>query len=351
MVDKRRHGFIRDCVNGLCHAGIGVIVLLGLLDASAVWAGQENTAKPDKSFVEDLVYIPAGKFIMGDNDVEESNEAGEFGNTKPWYLDEHPQHSVNLPAYYIEKHEVTNAQYRRYVTRVNATPPDNWFKNGYILSLKQAALDRVAVDKLRKLAANVFHIDKDTRKMSKTELISDIVEKMRYMDKLPVTFVNWRQASDFCRWEGLQLPNEKQWEKAARGPDGLKFPWGNDFKRHLSNTGSEDWEMGVAPIMSYGSDKSPYGVYDMAGNVSEWVSDWYQAYPGSDYQSKAFGQQYKVARGAGWSGGEGHYALQLFQRAAYRSNLEPQQKFDDVGFRCAAEDTPKIHALLTAQSD
>lgn len=186
--------------------------------------------------------------------------------------------------------------------------------------------------------------------MSKADLIKDIIAKLQYMDNLPVTYVNWQQASDFCHWEGLRLPSEEQWEKAARGPDGLKFPWGNDFKRHLSNTGSEDWDMGVAPVMSYETDKSPYGIYDLAGNVSEWVADWYQRYPGSDFQSQAFGKQYKVARGAGWSGGEGHYALQLFQRGAYRSNLAPEGRFDDVGFRCAADDTPEIHALLTVQS-
>jgi formylglycine-generating enzyme required for sulfatase activity len=325
------------------------ILLFCLNQIPEALAGHENAGKLDKSSLNDLVYIPAGPFIMGDNNVEATNKSGEFGNTKPWYVDEHPQHSVNLPAYYIENHEVTNAQYRRYVAEADATPPDNWLSNGYILSLKKTALDRVNVDKLRRLAADVFHVDKDTRTMSKADLITDIVKKLDYMDNLPVTFVNWRQASDFCDWEGLHLPSEEQWEKAARGPDGLKFPWGNEFRRHLSNTGSEDWEMGVAPVMSYASDKSPYGVYDLAGNVSEWVADWYRGYPGSDYQSKAFGEFFKVARGAGWSGGEGHYALQLFQRGAYRSNLPPEQKFDDVGFRCAADDTPEIHALLTVQ--
>jgi formylglycine-generating enzyme required for sulfatase activity len=310
-------------------------------------AAQEQSPAIDEASLKDLVYIPAGPFIMGDDDVEVTNEAGEFGNTKPWYLDEHPRHSVKLPAYYIENHEVTNGQYRRYVAEKDAPPPDNWLHNGYILRLKESALNQVTVDKLRLLAADVFHIDKDTRVMTKTELIKDIIGKLHYMDDLPVTFVNWQQASDFCRWEGLKLPSEQQWEKAARGPDGQKFPWGNEFKRHLSNTGSEDWETGIAPVMSYQTDKSPYGIYDMAGNVSEWVADWYKPYPGSDYQSQAFGEQYRVARGAGWSGGQGHYALQLFQRAAYRANLPPERKFDDVGFRCAADDTPTLHALLT----
>ena len=85
---------------------------------------------------------------------------------------------------------------------------------------------------------------------------------------------------------------------------------------------------------SYPTDKSPYGVFDMAGNVSEWVADWYQPYPGTDYQSDAFGKKFKVLRGAAW-GREGHYAMHQFQRGAYRFYLDPDSILEDVGFRCA----------------
>jgi len=301
----------------------------------------------DKPAIDDLVLIPAGEFIMGDNKAEKSNKAGEFGNVKPWYLDEHPEHKVKLPSYYIEEHEVTNLQYLAYVAASGMSPPDHWRSTGYVLRLKMDALNSLPIEKLQQLAANIFMIDKDTRKMTKEELIKDITEKLVAIDNLPVIFVTWQQASNYCEWVGLRLPSEKEWEKAARGAKGLEFPWGNEYKKHMSNTGAEQWEMGVAPIESYPTDKSPYGIFDLAGNVSEWTADWYEAYPGSDYTSDAFGKKFKVARGAGWSGGEGHYALQLFQRGAYRSNLAPEQKYDDVGFRCAADDTPAIHARLS----
>ena len=327
--------------------GVYIIALFIVVNSATVFAAQMQNADPHKPLVDDLVLVPEGKFVMGDNKVEKSNFAGEFGNTKPWYMDEHPEHTVELPAYYIEEHEVTNKQYMDYVVSANVDPPGYWLKQGYIFKAKMDQLISIRLETLQKLGANVFRIDKDTRKMSKEELLKDISDKIAYMDNLPVTYVTWKEASDYCRWAGLRLPSEEEWEKASRGPSGQEFPWGNEFKKHMSNTGAEQWDMGVAPIESYQTDKSPYGIYDLAGNVSEWVADWYQAYPGSDYQSDMFGKKFKVARGAGWSGGTGHYALQLFQRGAYRANLPPDQKFDDVGFRCAADDTPKIHTLVS----
>lgn len=329
------------------YLALPLLVLLALVVLSTAQAAT-NTISSNPPVIDhsDMILIPAGQFVMGDNKTETTNKSGEFGNTKPWYLDEHPQHTVTLPAYFIEEHEITNEQYRAFVATTNADLPDVWVSSGYVLSLKADKLDQLDMGRLQKLAANIFKIDKDTRRMSKQELLHDIKDKLVSMDRLPVTYVNWQQAKAYCSWAGMRLPSEQEWEKAARGPAGQEFPWGNEWQRHISNTGSEQWEMGVAPVESYPKDKSPYGVYDLAGNVSEWVKDWYKAYPGSDYKSADFGEKFKVARGAGWSGGMGHYALQLFQRGAYRSNLPPEGKFDDVGFRCAADDTPTMHAAV-----
>lgn len=285
----------------------------------------------------ELVHIPAGTFYMGSDKVETDNKATEFGSTKPWYMDEHPRHSVTLPEYWIDKFEVTNAQYREYVALTKAPPPDYWLQNGYIFRLRMDALGNLPVEKLRALAVKIFRIDADTRTMPREQLVDIIRKRLIYLDQVPVTFVSWYDADAFCKWAGEHLPTEEEWERAARGTDEQEFPWGNDWKPGLSHTGQEEWDSGAAPVGSYATDHSPEGVMDLAGNVSEWVADWYAAYPESDYQSKDFGKHFKVVRGAGWSGSMGHYALQLFQRGAYRYNLPPDGHFDDVGTRCATE--------------
>ncbi|MBK9130121.1 MAG: SUMF1/EgtB/PvdO family nonheme iron enzyme [Gammaproteobacteria bacterium] len=311
--------------------------MIALLCAGA--AGADEAARAGAR--ADMVLVPAGEFVMGSNKAEHEGVAGEFGNTKPWYMDEHPEHRVRLPAYYIDRHEVTNAEYRAFFAAVDIPPPDHWLDRGYILSLKDDKLRAVEVDKLRQLAVKTFKLDIDTRQMTKEQLLDAIHEKIAVQDREPVIYVSWADADAYCRWAGKRLPTEAEWEKAARGADGQEFPWGPDWKEGMSNTGEAEWEDGVAPVGSYETDRSPYGVYDMAGNVSEWVADWYRAYPGSHYQSEAFGEKFRVVRGAG-RGGEGHYALHLFQRGAYRFNQPPDSRFNDLGFRCAA-DAPQPH--------
>ena len=302
-------------------------------------------ATADERATDDgMVLVPAGEFVMGSNKVDHTNVVGEFGNAKPWYLDEHPRHRVRLPAYYIDKYEVTNADYRRFVAAVNVEPPRHWIEQGYILSMNEAKLWSVDVEKLRKVASKVLKLDIDTRQMTKAQLKTAIEHAFEVKSSEPVIYVNWSAADAYCRWAGKRLPSEAEWEKAARGNGGSEFPWGKKWKEHMSNTGEAMWDDGVAPVGSYPKDKSPYGAYDMAGNVSEWVADWYSAYPGSDYKSGNFGEKFRVVRGAGWSG-DGHYALHLFQRGAYRFNLPPDSQFDDLGFRCARDAAPKVAAI------
>lgn len=298
------------------------------------WFAFNVHAAEAPDMVPGMVKVPAGEFIMGSNNTGEAQTGKEFGNAKPWYLDEHPQHKVKTPSYAIDQFEVTNAQYREFVHQAQHAPPTLWVESGYILSLKPEKLVPLDVEQLRKLVVKVFHLDIDTAKMDKEQLLAAVKDRLALMDKLPVTFVSWFDAEAFCHWSGKRLPTETEWEKAARGVQGNEFPWGNEWAPGKSNTGDESWDDGVAPVGSYTSDKSPFDVYDLAGNVSEWVEDWYKPYPGSDYKSDDFGTKYKVVRGAAW-GREGHYAIKLFQRGAYRFNLSPDSTLADLGFRCA----------------
>ena len=283
---------------------------------------------------EQMMPVVAGEFVMGSDKYVEDKVAGEFGNVKPWYMDEHPRHTMIVKGYELDVYEVTYAEYAEYVKAQGVMPPENWMANGYILSLKPEKLLAAPVAVLRKVVAQVLKLDVDSRMMEKEELLTVINERLTYMNNLPVTYVTWANANNYCHWQNKHLPTEAQWEKAARGKQGLEFPWGNKWVDAASNSGSELWRDGAAPVGSYPKDKSPFGVYDMGGNVSEWVADWYEPYPGSDYNSSDFGQKYKVARGGAW-GGEGHYTLHLFYRAAYRANLDPVGTYEDVGFRCA----------------
>lgn len=300
----------------------GLMILLAL-PATVVSANEE-------------VLVPAGEFIMGSDKVDGEKKASEFGNAKPWYLDEHPRHAVRLPAYYIDKYEVSNGEYRQYVDSKKVRPPAYWLKSGYILSLRMNKVKELDLQGLRRVVSKILHLDVDSRTMDRKQLLAAIDKRFQYMDSLPVVDVSWYDADAYCHWASKRLPTEEEWEKAARGKSGREFPWGDTWKAGMSNAGDEFWDDGVAPVGSYERDRSPYGVYDLAGNVSEWVQDWYHPYQGTDYQAREYGKQFKVMRGAGW-GREGHYAISLFQRGAYRFFLSRESSHADLGFRCARD--------------
>jgi formylglycine-generating enzyme required for sulfatase activity len=219
----------------------------------------------------EMVLVPAGEFTMGSNE----------------YDDEKPPRRVYLDAFHIDKYEVTNAQYRRFVQATNRAAP-SWYWN-------------------------------DPKFNGSTQ---------------PVVGVSWHDAAAYCGWAGKRLPTEAEWEKAARGTDGRKYPWGEAWDASRAN--SDDSKLGrTAPVGSYATGASPYGAQGMAGNVWEWVADWYAA----DYYQRSPERnpkgpesgQYRVVRGGSW------VSAPLNLRASGRLNLStsPDARGYYVGFRCA----------------
>jgi serine/threonine-protein kinase len=220
--------------------------------------------------------VSAGPFTMG-------SKSGE--------IDEGPVHVVDLPAYYMDKYEVTNAFYKKCVDAGVCQPPQ---------------------------------LDSETRS--------------RYygnpeFDDYPVIVVKWASAKTYCEWRGARLPTETEWEKAARGTDGRNYPWGEGIDCGHANYLGKACIGDTTRVGSYESGKSPYGMYDMAGNVWEWVADWYDVYPGGDpSRYDTYGQKYRVVRGGSW--GSSTDAGVSVLRVSYRGWPDPSFPYGSIGFRC-----------------
>lgn len=318
---------------------LGLVLTSGLLllgcSQNSSQAAQSAAPGAGPSDLTPQATVPAGEFIMGSNRTDTEGLQARYGLEMPLFVAEHPEHKVKLAEFKMDVYEVTNGQYKEFLikARGQGKVPAAWGFNGYGLARSQA--DAMDVEKLRMIASEHFQLDMDTNTMDKPALIEAMFKKQKEMDKLPVTGVSWNDANAFCKWRGQRLPTEAEWEKAARGPNGLEFPWGNQWDEKRTNTGdNEDWEEGVAPVGAYKDNASPYGIYDLSGNAWEWVADWYEPYAGSTYKSDDFGRTNKVIRGGG--GGLGHYSISYFFRGATRHYAAPDMQAEDVGFRCVS---------------
>jgi len=260
---------------------------------------------PNAPLLTEMVSVPAGGFLMGSTDRD-----GRIGFDIG--VDELPQQKVYVRAFTIDRYEVTEAQYLRFLEATGSKKFPGYWKE----------------------AGRADHFPEG-------------------YDNYPVSDVDWFDAVRYCHWVGRRLPTEAEWEKAARGTDGRLWPWGDRFEAGRANTleSSAGWKAPAgqehyqvpgwkAPIASHPEDVSPYGVYDMAGNVREWTATAYRSYPGNPLRTVKESGSFKIIRG-------GSYLTEAaFSRTAARlavlPTVGPREKDGwhsdyTYGFRCAKD--------------
>ena len=281
----------RDRMGWFAIAGVGVMLITVIILAMT---GQLNSFIYRPVDMGDYwVTIPAGEFLMGssDKDIEYAKTLCPDCD----FSDEQPQHWVELPEYEIGKYEVTNRQYYQCMKAESCKAPEN-----------------------RVYTSNQFELH-------------------------PVTNVTWYQANAYCEWAGGRLPTEAEWEKAASWDVEKQakrtYPWGEKIDCSYANyygfngeTGGYDYCVGTTtPVGSYKNGISPYGLFDMGGNVWEWVSSLYQPYPyySSDGQEDINSPNQRVQRGGAWN----YFDDRV--RSSFRNGIDPTTSNPNVGFRCA----------------
>lgn len=275
-----------------CCLLVGTIALLSSAEAADQPASKNAAPKAIETTKgkdgAPMVLVPAGSFLMGSNDG---------------LPNERPEHTVTVKAFYIDQYEVTAGRYQRFLEmgkREAATPMED--------------------------------------------------EAGGSLEDRPAVSVTWPEAAAYCKWAGKRLPTEAEWEKAARGTDGRRYPWGamQPFV-DIANYNRGVWVSESVTLVPVGSGlegmsvrhglkeggKSPYGLFHMAGNAAEWVNDWYdreyyQKSPATDPQGPTSGER-RILRGGSWAD------LPTALRVTARFSAEPEFEDRTVGFRCAMD--------------
>jgi iron(II)-dependent oxidoreductase len=247
-----------------------------------------SSAQQGKSATE-LIMVPAGQFVMG-------SDSGPS--------DERPRHTLDLPAFSIERTPVTNRQFADFLNAMGS----------------ETASGRRLYDS--------DDGDARIRRNGRSWV------PMEGADRLPVVEPTWFGAREYCRWIGRRLPTEAEWEKAARGTDARRYPWGNnapDKSRAHYGAGWRDF----VPVGSAGAGASPYGVLDLAGNAWEWTSSAYKPYPydAKDGRENPDANVERVTRGGGQDSGADQITT-TYRGAGLSRN--PRSGHHNIGFRCVA---------------
>ena len=248
---------------------------------------EESTPKPEEqtdpfAWMDEMIFIPEGPFLMG-NDSEDALNSSR------------PAHEVTLKGYWIDRYEVTNHQYAKCVATQFCTEPK-----------KRSSATR-----------------------------PDYFGNSEYA-AYPVIYVDYYQAAAYCNWAGKRLPTEAEWEKVARGEKGLLYPWGNKLPKELPAQINLFESGDTAPVNAFPEGISPYGIYNMEGNVWEWTADqfdqfYYSKSPARDPQAVTGGNDY-VIRGFSWA-----YPFSRYEITTRNSSYILNSTYD-LGFRCAADE-------------
>ena len=267
-----------------------VVLVMGSVFLLSPGLGQGEPKELAKEIVgkdgAPMILIPEGPFLMG-----VPKWARDGGR------DEYPNHEVFLHEYYLDKYEVTNGRYLEFIRQTGHRPPKH-------------AMD-------------------PTKNLWQDGLMPESIVN------LPVVNVDWFDARAYCEWAGKRLPSEAEWEKAGKGTDDRRFPWGNVEPTHKHLNFNQKWrgESTLVPVGIYEAGKSPYGLYDMAGNVWEWVADWYDMeYYGHSPHTNPLGPDSgtrRVLRSSGWQVETPQ--VRVFTRVA----ADPLNRDHSTGFRCA----------------